>query len=52
MSIVLSGIKVILPRESISRSHVSSGGDFPDEIKVLEKKGPASLPLREFAWVF
>ena len=27
-------------------------GDFPDEIKVLKKKGPASLPLREFATVF
>ena len=31
---------------------MSSRGDFPDEIKVLKKKGPASLPSREFARVF
>ena len=43
---------VIPPRESISRSHVSSRGDFPDKIKVLKKKGPASLLSREFVRVF
>ena len=52
ISVVFSGIEVIPPRESISRSHVSSRGDFPDEIKVLKKKGPASLLVREFARVF
>ena len=52
IGIVLSGIEIILLRESISRSHVSSRGDFPDDIKVLKKKGPASLSLREFARVF
>ena len=31
---------------------MSSRGDFPDEIKVLKKKGPASLPSREFVRVF
>ena len=31
---------------------MSSRGDFPDEIKILKKKGPASLPSREFARVF
>ena len=51
MSIVISGIEVIPPRESISRSHVSARGDFPDEIKVLEKEGPASLSSRELARV-
>ena len=39
-------------RESISRSHVSSRGDSPDDIKVLKKKGPVSLSLREFVRVF
>ena len=52
ISIVLSGVKVIPPRESISRSHVSSRGDSPDKIKILKKKGPTSLPLREFVRVF
>ena len=52
IGIVLSGIEVILPRKSISRSHVHSRGNFPDEIKVLKKKGPASLSSREFAQVF
>ena len=52
ISIVLSGVKVISPRESISRSHVSSRGDLPDDIKVQKKKGPASLPSGEFARVF
>ena len=52
ISIVFSGVEVIPPRESISRSHVSSRGDLPDKIKVLKKKGPVSLPSREFARVF
>ena len=52
VSIVLSGVKVIPLRESISRSHVSSRGDFPDEIKVQKEKGPTSLLSREFARVF
>ena len=43
---------MISPRECIGRSHVSSRGDFPDNIKVLKKKRPASLSSREFARVF
>ena len=50
--IIFSGIEVVPPRESISRSHVQSRGDFPDEIKVLKKKGPVSLSSREFSRVF
>ena len=42
---------MILPRESISRPHASTRCDFPDEIKVLKKERPASLPSREFARV-
>ena len=42
---------MISPGESISGSHVSSRGDFPDEIKVLKKEGPASLSSGEFARV-
>ena len=52
IGIVLSGVKMISLRESISRSHVSSRGDLPDDIKVQKKMGPASLLSREFARVF
>ena len=52
IGIVLSGVEMISLRESISRSHVSSRGNFPDDIKVLKKKGPANLSSREFARVF
>ena len=51
ISIILSGIKVISPRESISRPHVSARGDFPGKIKVLKEKGPANLSSREFVRV-
>ena len=51
-SIVCHGVKMIPSRESISRSHVSARGDFPDDIKILKKKGPLSLPLREFTRIF
>ena len=52
VSIVPSGVEVISPGESISGSHVGPRGDFPDEIKVLKKEGPASLSSGEFARVF
>ena len=52
IGIILSDVEMVSPRECISRSHVSSRGDLPDDIKVLKKKGPASLSLREFARVF
>ena len=48
VSVVPRGVQVISPRESISGSHVSSRGYFPDEIKVLKKEGPVSLSTREF----
>ena len=51
ISIVPSSVEVISPGESISRSHVSARGDFPDKIEILEKERPASLPSREFARV-
>ena len=50
-SIVLRSVKMIPLRESISRSHMSSRSNLPDDIKVLKKKGPLSLPLREFTRV-
>ena len=49
--IVGSGIQVILSRKSISRSHLCSWGNLPDDVKILEKEGPASLATREFARV-
>ena len=50
--IVLSGVEVIPLRASICGPHVSSRGDLPNEIKVLKKKRPASLPSGEFVRVF
>ena len=37
ISIVPCGIEVIPPGESISGSHVSPWGNFPNDIKVLKK---------------
>ena len=51
ISIVRSCVEVVPPRESISRSHVSPRGNFPDEIKVLKEEGPASLSPGEFVRV-
>ena len=48
ISVVPRGVKVIPPGESISRSHASSSGDLPDEIKVLKKERPTSLSMRKF----
>ena len=50
--IVSSGIQVILSREGIGGSHLCPWGNFPDDVKVLEKEGPASLATREFAQIF
>ena len=49
--IVGSGIQVILSRKGISRSHLCSWGNLPDNVKILEKEGPASLATREFVWI-
>ena len=50
--IVSSGIQVIFLRKGISGSHLCPRGNFPDDVKVLEKEGPVSLAMREFAWIF
>ena len=47
-SIVLHSVKMIPLRETVSRSHMSSRSNLPDDIKVLKKKGPLSLLSREF----
>ena len=49
--IVSCGIQVILLRECVHRSHLHSRGYFPDNVKILEKEGPASLMTREFAQI-
>ena len=38
---------MILSRKSISGSHLCSWGNLPDNVKILEKEGPASLVMRE-----
>ena len=52
ISIVHCGVKMVPLRESVSQSHMCSRSDFPNNIKVLKKKGPSSFPLREFMRVF
>ena len=47
--VVSSGIQVIFSRKGISRSHLCPWGNLPDDVKILEKEGPASLATREFA---
>ena len=47
--IVGSGIQEILSRKGISGSHLCSRGNLPDDVKILEKEGPASLAMRELA---
>ena len=42
---------MILSRKGISGSHLCSQGNFPDDVEVLEKEGPASLMTRELARV-
>ena len=49
--VVGSGIQVILSRKGISRSHLCSWGNLPDDIKILEKEGPASLAMRELVQI-
>ena len=47
--VIGSGIQVILSREGISGSHLRPRGNLPDNVKILEKEGPASLVTRELA---
>ena len=47
--IVGGGIQVILSRKGICGSHLCPWGNLPDNVKILEKEGPASLATREFA---
>ena len=51
-SIVHHGVKMIPSRKGVTQSHMSSRSDFPNDIEVLKKKGPASLLLRELARIF
>ena len=45
--VVSSGIQVIFSRKGISRSHLCSQGNLPDDVKILEKEGPVGLATRE-----
>ena len=46
--VISSGIQVILSRKGISGSHLCPRSNLPDNVKILEKEGPASLAMREF----
>ena len=45
-------VQVVLLREGISRSHLCSWGDLPDDVKILEEEGSSSLATREFVRIF
>ena len=47
--VIGSGIQVIFSRKGISGSHLCPWGNLPDDVKILEKEGPMSLVMREFA---
>ena len=49
VSIVEGGVLGIFARESIHGAHMRSRGDHPFNVKVLEKKSPMSLAVREFS---
>ena len=49
--VVSCGIQVIILRERVHRSHLHSWGYFPDNVKILEKEGSASLTMREFTQI-
>ena len=42
---------MILSRKGISRSHLCSRGNLPDNVEILEEEGPVCLATREFARV-
>ena len=52
VGIILSSIYVVLARESISRSHLCSWSNPPDNVKVLKEERPMSLLMRQFMRVF
>ena len=46
--VTLCSVQVIFSRESISRPHLRPWGDLPNDVKILEKEGPAGLATRKF----
>ena len=47
--VIGSGIQVIFSRKGISGSHLCPRGNLPDDVKILEKEGPATMATREFS---
>ena len=46
VDIVRGGVNEVAAREGISGGHPGPREDFPDDVKVLEEEGPASLSSR------
>ena len=51
IDIIQGSVNEILTREGISGGHLGTREDFPDDIKVLEEEGPASLASRQLVRV-
>ena len=51
MRIILSGVDMVFAREGISRSHLCSRSNFPDNVEVLKEERPTSLGTRKFVGI-
>ena len=51
INIIGGSVNEVAMREGVGRGHFGTREDFPDDIKVLEEEGPASLLSRWFARV-
>ena len=51
IGIVKGGVLGIFARKSICRTHARTRGDYPFNVKVLEKESPMSLMMGEFTRV-
>ena len=52
VNIIQGSINGIVVRQSVSRGHLGTREDLPDDVKALEEEGPASLASRQFTRVF
>ena len=46
VDIIRGSVNEVTMGEGVSRGHLGTRENLPDDIKVLEEEGPAGLPLR------
>ena len=52
VDIIRGSVNEVTTGEGVSRGHLGTRKNPPDDIKVLEEEGPTGLSLRQFARVF